>query len=161
MYGCVWVVRFSVRVCFIFLPIPRLSAFPSISAVSMAVSGSFTLLFTSVMCLCRFLGCWLLCLYQLSVPLPELSASLPTIVVFVPMLSSSALLFVSAIFLLVPRLFAYIFLFFYYKFQSKYQPRAFMSSKELINIALCLLSWLLHPLYHRLHPSSLYCPNWY
>ena len=102
------------------------------------------------------------CLYLLSVPVLRSSVLLSMSAVFMLVLRLLVLLSVSAIFMAMPGLSVYIFYFFYYKPQPKYQPRAFTLNKKLINIALYLLSQLLlinHPLYHLLYPLPPYCSN--
>ena len=78
----------------------------------------------SAMCLCLCLVCPLFCLRLLCLWLCLGHRLLCLCLLSVP----------------VPGLFVYIFLFFYCKSQPKYQPKAFTSSKKLINIASYSLS---------------------
>ena len=111
-----------------FVPVPSLSSSPSLFVVFVTVSRF------SVLLLSTFLSTFAmsLCLY------PNCR------LVRLYLLSVS-----------VPKLFAYIFSNFYYKSKPKYEPKAITLSKELINVALCPLSWLLYLLHHPLYSPPL------
>lgn len=96
--------------------------------------------------------------FAVFVAMPGFSALSSASDMFTPIPRLPAFLIISIVSIAVLKLSAYIFYFFYYKSQLSSQPWPFRSSKKLINIASCLLSWLL-TLHHPLNLQQLYCPN--